>query len=168
MSKVYQIITDRIISLLEEGTVPWQKPWSTPNHKPRNFHSGKAYRGINPFMLSCAGFDSPYWLTFKQAKERGGTVRKGERYSPCIFWTEWKREDKQTGEKERIPVLRFYKIWNAEQIDGIDFPEPEKPRGDFEPIQICESVVAEMPNPPRIEIPHANAWRRPVRGPPSP
>ncbi|MFQ5779250.1 MAG: ArdC-like ssDNA-binding domain-containing protein, partial [Nitrospiria bacterium] len=62
---VYEMMTERIISQLERGTVPWQKPWNSTTGIPRNLQSGKPYRGINLFMLGCAGFSSPYWLTFK-------------------------------------------------------------------------------------------------------
>src|SRR4029077_507999 len=79
---VYQIVTDRVISLLEAGTVPWRKPWAGGDYQfPRNLASGKAYRGVNVWLLSCAGYGSPYWVSYKQAKERGGNVRKGEKSS---------------------------------------------------------------------------------------
>src|SRR2546421_531235 len=79
-SDVYQIITDRIMDLLSKGTVPWHRPWSDAktDGTPRNLKSGKAYRGVNVFMLNCAGFSSPYFVTFKQALDLGGAVRKGE------------------------------------------------------------------------------------------
>ena len=77
-NEVYRIVTDRIVQLLEVGTVPWRKPWAGPAQEPKNLQSGKAYRGINVFLLSAVGFGSPYWVTFKQAKGRGGHVRKGE------------------------------------------------------------------------------------------
>src|SRR5207248_996622 len=75
---VYQIITDRIINLLEQGTVPWHKAWSSDDRLPMNLCSGKPYRGINVFLLHVTGYGSPYWLTLKQANERGGHIRKGE------------------------------------------------------------------------------------------
>ena len=87
MRKAYQVITDRILEKLEQGIVPWHRPWGGADTWPKNFHSGKDYRGVNVFLLSCQGFDSPYWLTYKQAKERGGNVRKGEKGSPVVFWS---------------------------------------------------------------------------------
>ena len=66
---VYQIITDRIIGLLESGTVPWRRPWKGGSEAPQNFISRKAYRGINCFLLHAAGFASPFWLTFKQVTD---------------------------------------------------------------------------------------------------
>jgi antirestriction protein ArdC len=83
---VYQIVTDRIINLLEQGTVPWRKPWTTVNAMPKNLITGKEYRGINVFLLGCQQYSSPYWLTYKQAEEKNGTVRKGEKASLVVFW----------------------------------------------------------------------------------
>ena len=77
--KSYQVITDRIVSLLEEGTVPWHKPWKGgPAGHPRSLSTGKPYRGVNVFMLHAAGYSSPHWLTFKHAQAMGGHL-PGER-----------------------------------------------------------------------------------------
>ena len=65
MSKVYDVITDRVIEKLEAGTVPWEKPWGGKAGMPQNLKSGKAYRGINVFLLHSLGYESPYFLTFK-------------------------------------------------------------------------------------------------------
>ena len=104
MPNLYEVITDRILKLLEQGTVPWHRPWGGDQHHPRNLTSGKKYRGVNVFLLSSAGYDSPYWLTFKQAKSREGTVRKGQRGYPCVFWNWLEREDpKNVCEKHCYP-----------------------------------------------------------------
>src|SRR5260370_37828299 len=85
-SDVYQIVTDRIVELLEAGVVPWRKPWASDDRLPMNLESGKAYRGINVFLLHVAGFGSPYWLTFNQAKARRRNIRKGEKSSLAVFY----------------------------------------------------------------------------------
>ena len=73
---VYALVTDRIVAMLEAGTVPWRKPWTSPEAgPPRSLGSGRPYRGINVFLLGVAGYASPYWLTYRQAQERGGHVR---------------------------------------------------------------------------------------------
>ena len=63
---VYDVITDRILAQLEAGTVPWTKPWSGEAGMPRNLVSGKAYRGVNVFMLAMLGYESPFFVTFKE------------------------------------------------------------------------------------------------------
>jgi antirestriction protein ArdC len=82
--EVYQVITDRIIGLLEKGVVPWQKPWQGGEQMPRNLVSGHEYRGVNVFLLHAVNYTSPYWLTFNQARELGGHVKKGERSCPVV------------------------------------------------------------------------------------
>ena len=74
---VYQIVTDKIIAMLEAGVVPWRKPWSSAG-LPRNLVTKKPYRGINHFLLSASKYISPFWLTYKQANELGGSIRRGE------------------------------------------------------------------------------------------
>jgi antirestriction protein ArdC len=67
---VYQVITDRILQSLSQGVVPWRKPWGTQS--PKNLVSGKEYRGINVLLLGATTFESPYWLTFNQARSLAG------------------------------------------------------------------------------------------------
>ena len=82
---VYEIVTEKIINLLEQGVVPWRKPWTSAG-VPRNLVSKKPYRGINFFLLSASKYVSPFWLTFRQANELGGHVRKGEESTVVVFW----------------------------------------------------------------------------------
>ena len=81
----YEIVTEQIINLLEQGVVPWRRPWSAAG-APRNLVSKKQYRGVNFFLLSATKYISPYWLTLKQANELGGSVRKGEQSQIVVFW----------------------------------------------------------------------------------
>src|SRR6266566_5514991 len=84
MPSVYEIVTNKIIEQLEQGTAPWQKPWQSS--APCNFVTRKAYRGINPFLLAPQGYASPFWLTYNQTSKLGGNVRKGQRSSLVTFW----------------------------------------------------------------------------------
>ena len=162
-NQVYQIVTDRIVSLLESGTVPWRKPWAGPAHEPKNLQSGKAYRGINVFLLSAVGFGSPYWVTFKQAKGRGGHVRKGEHGSLVVFYKDWETDKRdEDGRPVVSPVLRYYRVWNVEQCDGLEYPAVDVPSLDFHPIDRCERVVADMPRAPKIVQGEARAWYQPT------
>src|SRR4051812_12067788 len=103
---VYQIVTDRVIELLEKGTVPWHKAWATGEQFPINLVSGKKYRGINVWLLSAAGYGSPYWVSYKQAQDLGGSVRKGEKSTLAVFWKRIEKEDKETGETKIVRLLR--------------------------------------------------------------
>ena len=75
LNKVHQIVTDQIIKQLENGNIPWRKPWGGAENEPKNLISKKEYSGINFFLLSMMNMDSPYFLTFKQAKLCGGRAR---------------------------------------------------------------------------------------------
>ncbi|MCH7836755.1 MAG: DUF1738 domain-containing protein [Chloroflexi bacterium] len=75
MGTGYQVITDRILKLLEAGTVPWHRPCGGDERRSKNLVSDKRYRGVNVFLLSAAGYEAPYWLTFKQAGRRDRYVR---------------------------------------------------------------------------------------------
>lgn len=151
MRQAYQVITDRIVDLLESGTVPWRKPWGGEDGHPKNLVSGKKYRGINTFMLSVACYDSPYWLTFKQAKQRGGYVKKGEKGFPCIYWNTREVEDRKTGETKEVPFMRYYTVFNVKQCENVPYPINEERKNPFEPIELCERILAGMPNPPSID-----------------
>ena len=163
MSQVYQIITDRIVSLLEEGTIPWNRPWSGgPSHEwPANLKTGHGYRGINVFLLAAMGYSSRFWLSFKQARAMGGYVRKGEKGTPIIFWKKLQVEDLETGEPKEVPMLRYYSVFNLDQIDGIEAPDAvEIPEREFSPIERAQQIIDQMPNPPRIEHNQPRAFYR--------
>jgi antirestriction protein ArdC len=163
MSKVYQIVTDKIIAQLENGTVPWRRPWGGRSAMPRNLVSGKPYRGINVFLLGCHGFESPFWLTFNQAKDLGGHVRKGEKSTPIVFWREWEREAAD-GSVDKIPILRFYSGFHLSQCEGIPadrIPAVERPEHAFAPIDRCEGIVVGYRGRPTIRHDFGRAFYRP-------
>src|SRR6266568_147630 len=83
---VYEIVTNKILEKLEQGQVPWHKPWDTKTGSPANIVTGKEYNGINVMLLGSQRYDSKYWLSFKQCQEKGGNVRKGEKGSVIVFW----------------------------------------------------------------------------------
>jgi len=116
----YQVITDRIVGLLEQGVVPWQKPWQGGEMMPKNLVSKRDYRGVNVFLLHAMMYESPYWLTYNQAKELDGHVRKGERASPVVFWKrlEVSALAEPTG-KKIVPFLRYYSVFNVAQCEDI-------------------------------------------------
>ena len=159
---VYQIITERIVTQLEAGTVPWRKPW-TANGEPQNLVSKRAYRGVNVFLLGSQQYGSPYWLTFKQAQDLKGHVKKGEHATPVVFWRWLEREDQEPGKIRKIPILRYYSVFNALQCELPDgtVPEPEKKPVPVDPIEQCDAVVQAMPQRPEIRHGGDSAFYRP-------
>ena len=151
-SSVYDQITDRIIAMLESGTVPWRKPWKSESIFPRNLVSKKAYRGINVFLLHAMGYESPFWLTFRQALELGGNVRKGEKACPVVFWKRIDIEGRELGEKQKIPMLRYYHVFNLAQCDGIKiFPAPAIDTPSISLPAKPEEILLHMPERPEIQ-----------------
>lgn len=143
---VYAVITDRILEALAKGVVPWRKPWRT--EAPKNLVSGREYRGVNVLLLQSQPFESPYWLTFTQARDLRGTVKRGERGTPIVFWKIRKDED-SNGKVSRNFVLRYFTVFNAAQCEGIEAP-PAVDRPAFNPIEQCERVVSSYTDPPTI------------------
>src|ERR1700722_17129401 len=87
---VYEIITERIIQSLENNVVPWRTPWRTS--APKNLLSKKPYRGVNVFLLGAGRYTSPWWMTYRQALQLKGNVRKGEKGTPVIFWKTFSKD----------------------------------------------------------------------------
>ena len=164
---VYERITARVLEQLERGTVPWHKPWRGGEAGcPRNLISRRPYRGINVFLLSaCTPFESPFWLTFRQANELGGHVRKGAKSTPIVFWKWLRRENAETGETEQFPLLRYYNVFNVAQCElpTEKVPAlPSVPTTEFEPIGACEQILEGMPERPAIYYEGAAAYYRPL------
>mgnify|MGYP000432705298 CR=1 FL=1 len=116
--KIYQMITNQICELLEQGTIPWHQAWVSGH--PANLKTKRAYRGINVFMLTCKaaaeGFSSPWWLSFKQVQEFGGTIKKGSKSTTVIFWKPIeKTESNEDGEEE--PVAEEARIYLRDSPD---------------------------------------------------
>lgn len=129
-SDVYTRVTDKIIAELEKGVRPWMKPWNAEHAagritKPLRFN-GQAYNGINILMLWSAAmekdFSAPIWMTFRQAKELGGNVRKGEKGELVVYANKLTRtEENDRGEEveHSIPYMKGYTVFNVEQIEGL-------------------------------------------------
>ncbi len=138
-NKVYEYVTERIIKLLEEGTVPWKKPWK--NGLPINYITRKPYRGVNLFLLPGGG----EYLTFKQVQKLGGKIKKGAKAHMVVFWKQVGYEEEKLnddGETEivirTLPILRYYKVFSLSDTEGI----PSKlEKFDNNPIKEAEKVL---------------------------
>jgi antirestriction protein ArdC len=143
---LYARITNRIVAELEAGTRPWLKPWNAEHAAGRVTrplrHTGVPYKGINVLMLwgeACArGFACPIWMTYKQAQELGGQVRKGERGSLVVFadrFTRTETSDKGEDIERHIPFLRSYTVFNCEQTDGLPAHYYARAESVIDPVQ---------------------------------
>ena len=155
----YDRITERIVALLSQGTVPWHKPWQVKTGLPRNLVTQKPYRGINVFLLMAMSYESPNWLTLRQANQLGGTVKKGEKSCPVVFWKQMQIEDKETEESKRIPLIRLYHVFNVAQCEGLkNVPVAE---ADAFAVTEAAEIVAKMPQPPVIKHGMTKAYYSP-------
>lgn len=144
---VYQIVTDRILDALEHGVCPWHKSWKSVNELPKNLVSKKTYHGSNLFVLGLASYSSPYFLTYKQAQNLGGNVKRGEKGWPVTFWSFFKKEEVQkdgSTKEMTIPFLRYFTVFNTDQCEGLEEKVPVTDvvvRPDAETIIECEKIV---------------------------
>ena len=143
---LYARITNRIVAELEAGTRPWLKPWNAEHAAGRVTrplrHNGIPYKGINVLMLwaeACArGFACPIWMTYRQAQELGGQVRKGERGSLVVFadrFTRTETGDQGEDVERHIPFLRSYTVFNCEQVDTLPAHYYARAESAIDPIQ---------------------------------
>ena len=162
---IYEMVNNLIIERLEAGVVPWQMPWKTETALPQNMVYRKPYRGFNFWYLLTVAeqYGSPFFLTFKQVKELGGHVLKGEKGFPVIFWKLLDIEEKD-GNVDQIPFLRYYTVFNLEQTKGIDaskIPSSETHGHHFDPISQAEQLFEFWYDSPEIRLGQSHAYCSP-------
>ena len=133
---LYQQITDRIIAELEKGTVPWKKPWSCSSGAISRA-TGRPYSVLNQLLLPQAG----EYVTFKQAIEEGHPVKKGEKASMVYFFKFIEAEDKDTGEKKQIPLLKYYSVFHISQCEGMKPKYTVPVHSDLQPDKRAEQIL---------------------------
>ena len=131
-NSIYQEVTDQIIAEIEKGAMPWVKPWKADSSCEKNIASKKEYNGINRLILAMMthfkGYQSPFYGSFKQWQDLGGTVRKGEKGTKIVFYkpvSVEKTNDQGESENFAYSCLKTYYVFNADQVDGIEIAKPE-------------------------------------------
>ena len=147
MKDVFMVVTDQILKQLEEGIVPWRRPWTS--NGPTSYTTNKEYQGINTLLLQ-SNYESPYWVTFRQAQKMGGSIRAGEKGRPIIFADRVVKEEQN--EKGEVSVrilnfLKYYTVFNWCQTKGL----PEKAPVDRDNQQIVSAEELLRRRSPRIE-----------------
>lgn len=139
--QVYEDITNKIITMLDAGTVPWKKTWQAA---PINYVSKKAYRGVNIWLLYAPEYKSNIWLTYNQAKNAGGHILKGSKGRRIILWKWYDKtietEDSET-ETKRFALMREYTVFNIEQTNI------EVKAHDFDDIKQADDIVNRYQGP---------------------
>lgn len=145
-------IVDDVCAALEKGTDEWQKTWKTmQNALPINPTTGRAYRGGNAFSLAFYGTrtedpDDNRWCTLQQANEQGWKIKKGSKSEKISYYevreNEQQNPDTQEMETNRTPIMKWYSVFHASQIEGI--PPLERPvKEPFQKIEQAERILAE-------------------------
>ena len=152
--KIHELVTEKMIAALERGTIPWHKPWHAQTGQPRSMSTGQPYRGINVFLLALTaaedGYASPYRGTYRQISGLGGQVRRGEHSTLVVFYKQHeigdhteradRHEEPGQATARTVPVLRYYRVFNAEQAGDLPsrfYPEP----GTFAEIAEPQAVL---------------------------
>lgn len=143
---IHQLITDRVIELLEAGTVPWRISWREAG-LPINAVTQKPFLGVNVMLLVSLGYKRNAFLSFRQIKELGGDIKKGEK-AQMVTYRKWIPKE---GDPEKlISVLRYYYVFNISQCTKLpDLLLPPVPQY-IDPLAVCEKIVAEMPDKPNF------------------
>ena len=139
---VYEMVTERIIKQLENGIIPWEKPWTGIRGGAFNRVSKKPYSLLNQLMLNHEG----EYASYKQWHDLGGRIRKGAKSEIVVFWKILPVEEEQedgTIKKKTIPLLRYLNVFHISQIDGVE-PLPEEELNDIAPIEQAEIILWSM------------------------
>jgi antirestriction protein ArdC len=148
---VYSIVTDHIISLLEEGVIPWHVSFKDAG-VPRNLISGLPYSGINVWLLAPLNYAQNFFLTWKQVRTLGAAVKRGEKGHIAVYMTPGKKE----------PVLRYYKLFNVAQCENLPPERLLTNDPHFNAIGRCKEIVDAMPNPPKIQSNGSSLYYNPA------
>jgi len=158
----YQIVTDRIIALLDKGVPPWRKTWGSYGWA-KNYATGHQYRGINMLMLNLvAPYDIPLYMSRKQIHDKGGRIIKGSKAEWVYFYGDYHKDESgktvppgqvesRIGAGENLNHIRFLKarpVYNVSCVEGIEIVTPERPIQEYNPIEECEVLLAETPIKP--------------------
>ncbi len=140
MLDIYAQITDRIIAALEQGVIPWNKPWVGGNTGCISYSTGKPYSLLNHILLD--GISGEY-ITYRQAALAGGHVRKGEKSKFVVFWKPYEKVDEETGESTQHFYLRYYNVFHLDQVDGVSprWAVSVHPASDLQPDAEADAII---------------------------
>ena len=151
---IYAEITGRIISEMETGLIPWQKPWVSRGGCV-SYAMGKPYSLLNQMLLGRPG----EYATFKQIQSAGGYVRKGEKAHMIVFWKWLEQEDEKTGEKTEVPLLRYYNVFHIDQCEGIKAKHVEPLPQTADANRQAEDIICGYLNASGVKLNHMEGDR---------
>lgn len=167
---LYQEVTEKIISILEQGVAPWRRTCSTYGLA-KNYATGHVYIIINFILMNNTVHHVPYFMTFNQVRTMGGKLKKGAKaYKVILFNVIYKDQNNRVVNKDEathlynigaeVKVLKFikyYNVLNISDVEGIDFEISEIQLKPNEKIDKCESIIEQMPKCPLIQHVESNS-----------
>ena len=151
---IYAEITSRIITEMENGVIPWQKPW-VASGSCISYATGKAYSLLNQMLLGRPG----EYATFKQVQQAGGYVRKGAKAQMVVFWKWIEQEDEETGEKKEIPFLRYYNVFHIDQCEGLKAKHSKPLPNTANANQTAERIICDYLKASGVKMEHQEGDR---------
>ena len=136
MKDIYAEVTARIVEQLEQGVIPWHKPWIASGAA-ISHSTGKPYSLLNQILLARPG----EYATFKQIQQEGGRVKKGAKSSMVVFWKWLEQEDEETKEIKKIPFLRYYNVFHIDQCEGIKAKHSKPLPNIAQPDEAAEAIA---------------------------
>ena len=151
---IYAEITNRIVSEMESGLIPWQKPWVASGGC-ISYATGKPYSLLNQMLLGRPG----EYATFKQIQQAGGYVRKGAKAQMVVFWKWIEQEDEETGEKKEIPLLRYYNVFHIDQCEGLKAKHTKPLPNTANANQTAERIICDYLKASGVKMEHQEGDR---------
>ena len=147
---IYGEITNRIISEMEKGIIPWKKPWIASGAA-ISHTTGKRYSLLNQMLLGRPG----EYITFKQAQQEGGHVRQGEKSHIVVFWKFLPVIDEDTQEEKQVPFLKYYNVFHIDQCEGITAKHTQPMPNSATADETAESIIAAYVERESVSLEHA-------------
>ena len=150
---IYAEITKRIIAQMEQGLIPWERPWIGSDIAV-SYTTGKPYSLLNQMLLSEPG----EYITYKQCIQAGGHVRKGEKSRMVVFWKWLQQEDEETGEIREIPYLRYYSVFHISQCEGIAAKHNISPCKPVAADETAEAIISSYLDRSGVRLRHLDIF----------
>jgi len=151
---IYAEVTNRIIDQMEQGIIPWQKPWIASGNAISRA-TGKPYSLLNQMILGRGG----EYLTFAQCQKEGGKVRKGEKSQMVVFWKFIEQEDEETHEKKQVPFLRYYSVFHIDQCEGLTAKHTKPLAQTANPDETAERIIYDYLSREGVTLKHQEGDR---------
>lgn len=154
---VYQMVTDRIIAMLEQGDIPWDRPWAGAGRWAIKRASGKPYSLLNQMLLGNPG----EYLGFNECKNLGGKIKKGAKAKIVVFWKMLDKPEEKDGKVtvRQIPYLKYMNVFHIDDCEGIEPKHYEDTLRDFNPIDKAEQIIGGYVTRSGIALEHIKQGR---------